>query len=146
LVVEAHGHPLNCTLSKANRNDQVKVLDTIDGIKIGKRRRRPKRLGLDKGYDSDPLRQALRRRRIVPLASYRSNRKGNPAKLPGKERTEKRYCRQRWKVERSFAWINRFRRLERFLEVNQKSYRAFVRVFFIKHYLLKVDRLREATS
>jgi len=33
-------------LSKANRHDQVKVLETIDGIKIGNRRRRPKRLGL----------------------------------------------------------------------------------------------------
>jgi IS5 family transposase len=126
---------LNWTLSKANRNDQVNVLETIDGSKIGKRRRRPKRLGLDKGYDSDPLRQELRRRRIVPLASYRKNRKVDPAKLPVKERHEKRYCRQRWKVERAFAWINRFRRLDRFLEVKQKSYRAFVRVLFIKHYL-----------
>jgi transposase len=122
-------------LSKANRNDQVNVLETIDGIKIGKRRRRPKRLGLDKGYDSDPLRQALRRRRIMPLASYRRNRKVDSSQLPVKERHEQRYCRQRWKVERSFAWLNRFRRLDRFLEVNQKSYRAFVRVLFIKHYL-----------
>jgi transposase len=126
---------LNFTLSKANRHDQVKVLETIDGLKIGKRRRRPKRLGLDKGYDSDPLREALRRRRIVPLACYRRNRKIDPATLPAKERHEKRYCRQRWKVERSFAWTNRFRRLDRFLEVSQRAYRAFVRVFFIKHYL-----------
>jgi len=135
LVIDANGNPLNFTLSKANRHDQVNVLETIDGIKIGKRRRRPKRLGLDKGYDSDPLRQELRRRRIVPIASYRSNRKIDPATLPAKERLGKRYCRQRWKVERSFAWINRYRRLDRFLEVSQKSYRAFVRVFFIKHYL-----------
>lgn len=135
MVIDANGNPLNFTLSKANRHDQVNVLETIDGIKIGKRRRRPKRLGLDKGYDSDTLRQELRRRRIVPIASYRSNRKIDPATLPFKERHGKRYCRQRWKVERSFAWINRFRRLDRFLEVSQKSYRAFVRVFFIKHYL-----------
>ena len=135
MVIDAHGHPLNFTLSKANRNDQVNLLETIDGIKIGKRRRRPKRLGLDKGYDSDSLREALRRRRIVPLASYRSNRKIDPATLPVKERQEKRYCRQRWKVERSFAWMNNFRRLDRFLEVSQRSYRAFVRVFFIKYYL-----------
>lgn len=135
MVIDANGHPLNFTLSKANRNDQVKLLETIDGIKIGKRRRRPKRLGLDKGYDSDPLREELRQRRIVPLASYRRNRKIDPATLPAKERHEKRYCRQRWKVERSFAWMNRFRRLDRFLEVSQKSYRAFVRVFFIKYYL-----------
>ena len=120
MVIDANGNPLNFTLSKANRHDQVNLLETIDGIKIGKRRRRPKRLGLDKGYDSDPLRQELRRRRIVPIATYRSNRKIDPATLPVKERHGKRYCRQRWKAERSFAWINRFRRLDRFLEVSQK--------------------------
>jgi transposase len=135
LVIDARGNPLNFTLSKANRHDQVKVLETIDGIRIGKRRRRPKRLGLDKGYDSDPLRRALRRRRIVPLASYRRNRKRALHEMPAKERHEKRYCRQRWKVERSFAWVNRLRRLDRFLEVTQNSYRAFMRVCFLKHYL-----------
>lgn len=81
-MIDARGNPLNFTLRKANRHDQVKVLETIDGIRIGKRRRRPKRLGLDKGYDSDPLRQALRRRRIVPLASYRRNRKRAPHEVP----------------------------------------------------------------
>lgn len=135
MVIDANGNPLNFTLSKANRNDQINLLETVDGIKIGKRRRRPKRLGLDKGYDSDELRAELRRRQIVPIAAYRRNRKIDPATLPTKERLGKRYCRQRWKVERSFAWVNRFRRLDRFLEVSQRAYRAFVRVFFIKHYL-----------
>jgi transposase len=137
-VIDANGNPLNFTLSKANRNDQVNLLQTIDGIKIGKRRRRPKRLGLDKGFDSDPLRAQLRKRAIIPVASYRSNRKIDQATLPAKERQAKRYCRQRWKAERSFAWLNRFGRMDRFLEVSQTSYRAFVRVFFVKHYL---DRL-----
>src|SRR5262249_29681544 len=112
-----------------------KVLATSAGIRIGQRRRRPQRLGLDKGYESDPLRQALRRRRIIPIASYRRNRQQAAVHAPAKERHHRRYCRQRWKVERSFAWINRLRRLDRFLEVNQKSYRAFMRVCFIKHYL-----------
>lgn len=134
-MIDACANPLNFTLSKANRNDQVNVLQTIDGIKVGKRRRRPKRLGLDKGYDSDPLRQQLRQRAITPIAPYRSNRKVESCCIPVKERQGKRYCRQRWKVERSFAWLNRYRRLDRFLEVSQKSYRAFMRVFFIKHYL-----------
>jgi len=122
-------------LSKANRNAQVNVLETIDGIKIGKRRRRPKRLGLDKGYDSDPLRQELRRRRIVPLAAYRRNRKVDPTKTAGQRAARETLLSSAVEVERSFAWINRFRRLDRFLEVTQKSYRAFVRVLFIKHYL-----------
>jgi hypothetical protein len=54
---------------------------------------------------------------------------------PPKDRVEGRYSRQRWKVERSFAWANRFRRLDRLLEHGQKTYRAFVRVVFIKYYL-----------
>jgi transposase len=138
VVIDANGHPLNFTLSKANWHDQRKILETIDGIKIGKRRRRPKRLGLDKGYDSEPLRQQLRQRGIVPNAPYRSNHVTAPKGRPPKDKHEKRYCRQRWKVERGFAWINNCRRLDRFLEESQKTYRAFMRVFFIKHYL---DRL-----
>jgi hypothetical protein len=46
--------------------------------------------------------------------------------------------RQSFTRQRSFAWLNRCRRLDRFLERSQKSYRAFIRVFFLKHYL---DRL-----
>ena len=122
-------------MSKANWNDQRKLRETLDGIKIGKRHRRPKRLGLDKGYDSEPLRRELRKRGIIPNAPYRNNHVTVPRGRPAKDKHEKRYCRQRWKVERSFAWLNNYRRLDRFLEESQKSYRAFVRVFFIKHYL-----------
>ena len=135
LVVDAHGHPLSFSLSKANRNDVIQLLETVDSIRIGKRRRRPKRLGLDKGYDSEPHRRALRRRRIVPVAPYRSNHVTKPKGRPPKDRLERRYCRQRWKVERSFSWLNAYRRMDRLLEHGQKAYRAFMRVFFVKHYL-----------
>src|SRR2546425_7265453 len=84
LVVDAHGNPLTFTLSKANWNDQRKLLETIDGIKIGKRRRRPKRLGLDKGYDSEPLRRELRKRGITPNAPYRKNHVAVPRWRPPK--------------------------------------------------------------
>jgi transposase len=122
-------------LSKANWHDQRNILETIDGITIGHRRRRPKRLGLDKGYDSEPLRQQLRQRGIVPNASYRRNHVTIPKGRPPNDKHQTRYCRQRWKVERSFAWLNNYRRLDRFLEESQKAYRALMRVFFIKHYL-----------
>jgi len=122
-------------LSKANWHDPRKILETIEGIKIGKRRRRPKRLGLEKGDDSEPLRQQLRKRGIVPNAPDRSHHGSIPKGRPPKDKHEKRYCRQRWKVERSFAGLNSLRRLDRFLEENQKAYRAFMRVYFIKHDL-----------
>jgi transposase len=134
-VIDAHGHPLNFTLSTANRNDLIKLLETIDGIRIGRRKRKPKRLGLDKGYDSEPHRRALRQRRIIPLAPYRKNHVTVPRGRPPKDRHHKRYCRQRWKVERSFSWLNNRRRLDRMLEHGQKAYRAFMRVFFLQYYL-----------
>ena len=105
-----------------------------DGIKIGKRRRRPKRLGLDKGYDSDTLGLELRRSRIAPIASYRSNRKIDPLLCQLNNGTGNVIVINDRKSNVHFAWINRFRRLVRFL-VSQKSCRAFVRMFFIKHYL-----------
>ena len=122
-------------MSKANWNAQRKLLETLDGIKIGKRRRRPKRLGLDTGYESEPLRRELRKRGISPTAPYRKNPVTVPRGRPPKDKHEKRYCRQRWKVERSFAWINTAQRLARFLERDQKAYRAFLRVFFVRYYL-----------
>jgi len=61
LVIDANGHPLAFTIGRANWNDQRNLLAAIDSIRIGKRRRRPKRLGLDKGYDSEPLRRELRK-------------------------------------------------------------------------------------
>jgi len=135
-VIDANGNPLNFSISKASPHDQTRLLETIDGIRIGKRKRKLKRLGLDKGYDSDPLRQEVRKRRTIPVAPYRSNRilQRKPGRPP-KDKHEKRYCRQRWKAERTFSWTNNNRRLDRMLEKTQKSYRAFIRVYFIKHYL-----------
>jgi len=135
VVIDANGHPLNFTLSTANRNDIICLLETIDGIRIGLRRRKPKRLGLDKGYDSEPHRQALRQRRIVPIAPYRKNHVSKMRGRPPKDIHERRYCRQRWKSERTFAWINSCYRLDRLLEHGQETYAAFMRVFFIRHYL-----------
>ncbi len=134
-MIDAHGHPLAFTIARANDNDQRNLLATIDSIRIGKRCLRPKRLGLDKGYDSEPLRRELRKRRITPNAPYRRNHVSIPLGRPPKDRQEKRYNRQRWKVERSFAWVNNNRRLGQFFEESQRAYRAFMRVFIIKYYL-----------
>jgi Transposase DDE domain len=134
-VVEAQGHPLNFAVSKANWHDHRALLTTREGIRIGKRNRKPKRLGLDKGYDREPLRRHLRVRRIIPLAPYRKSPIAIPLGRPAKDRHPKRYGRQRGTVERSFAWLTNARRVDRFLERDQKTYRAFLRVFFVRYDL-----------
>jgi transposase len=83
---------------------------------------RPRRLIGDRAYDSDPLDEKLRKQGIELIAPHKTNRK-KPATQDG--RALRRY-RHRWKIERLFAWLQNFRRIqtrhERFLE----NYFAFV--------------------
>ncbi len=83
---------------------------------------KPERLIGDKAYDSDLLDERLLKQGIAMIAPHKSNRK-KPATQDG--RPLRRYVR-RWKVERLFAWLQNFRRIQvrhdRFLE----NYLAFV--------------------
>ena len=77
------------------------MLDAIPAIrgKRGRPRRRPRKLHADKAYDHRRCRHACRRRGITPRIARR-----------GVE-TSERLGRYRWVIERTFAWLNRFRRL-----------------------------------
>ena len=91
-------------VSAANVHDSVlfeTVIDAIEPIRRprGRPRQRPAKLHADKGYDYPRCRRALRRRGITPRIARR-----------GIESSEK-LGRHRWVVERTLAWLNRFRRL-----------------------------------
>ena len=84
----------------------------------------PVRLVVDRGYDSDPLRQRLATRGIEMICPHRKNRK-KPKTQDG--RKLRRY-RRRWKVERTFAWLGNFRRLVVRYERKAEIYQAFFHV------------------
>ncbi len=94
-------------------------------------------MGADKGYDSDDFREALKKRRIHPCLIRRKNNKKNITK---QELKEKKYCRQRWKVERSFNWINNNRRIDRFMEKKTSTYQGFCHLMFVKYYAKKLAK------
>ena len=77
------------------------MVDAIRPIKRprGRPRKRPLKLHADKGYDFRRCRVALRKRGITARIARRG--------IESKERLG----RHRWVSERTFAWINRFRRL-----------------------------------
>jgi transposase len=83
---------------------------------------KPERLIGDRAYDSDPLDKRLLTQGVELIAPHKSNRK-QPAIQDG--RPLRRYAR-RWKIERWFAWLQNFRRIQvrhnRILE----NYLAFV--------------------
>jgi transposase len=122
LVVDAAGLPLAVMLSAANVHDSQLLeltLDVIPPIRQprgdhGRPRRHPDKLHADKGYDYPRCRAAYRKRGIIPRIARR-----------GTESSE-RLGRQRWVVERTLAWLNRFRRLTVRYERRADLHQAFL--------------------
>jgi IS5 family transposase len=77
------------------------MLDTVQPIKrpLGRPRRRPAKLHADKGYDAKHCRTECRERSVTPRIARR------------KIESSQHLGRHRWVVERTFAWLTRFRRL-----------------------------------
>ncbi|WP_398906579.1 IS5 family transposase [Streptomyces sp. 840.1] len=104
LICDGRGTPLKVITTAANVNDVIQTLALVDGIpsvagRPGRPRRRPEALLGDKGYDSNPNRDELRRRRILPVIS----RKGAP--------NIKGIGKLRYVVEQTFALLHHFKRL-----------------------------------
>lgn len=103
-MVDRRGTPLAAGLTGAERPDATVFEALVDAIPAvrqanGRRRKRPDKLHADTGYDVRHCRDYLRRRGI----RCRIARKGVEDKA--------RLGRHRWVVERTFAWLNHFRRL-----------------------------------
>jgi len=76
----------------------VDAIPTVAG-KPGRPRRRPERVQGDRGYHSQPHRQELRQRKIIPVIAERGAPHGSGLGI------------HRWVVERTLAWLHQFRRL-----------------------------------
>jgi transposase len=118
-VVERGGLPLAALLSGANRHDSVVFDDLLDAIPpirtpAGRRRKRPDKVHADKGYDYPRCRRALTTRHI----RVRIARKGIDS--------SERLGRHRWVVERTLAWLNRYRRLTVRYERRADIHQAFL--------------------
>jgi transposase len=118
-VVDRTGIPLATLLTGANRHESVvfeQLLDAIPPIRrpSGQRRRRPAKLHADKAYDIPRCRRALTQRHI----RVRITRKGIDS--------SQRLGRHRWVVERTLAWLSRFRRLTVRYERRADLHQAFL--------------------
>lgn len=144
LVVDGNGLPLGFHLDSANKAEVNVAEQTLDTIRVARPRGRPKcrpqKLVADRGYDSSAFREALRRRGIgmcIPPkrrpATWRAKR-GRPVMA------RKVDYRQRYTVERSFAWLGNFRRLL----IRWESFFALYRSFFAVAVMLLC--VRRATA
>lgn len=104
LVADAEGTLLGVTISGANRHDSVMLAPTLDAVPPvrhgpGRPRCRPRKLHADKAYDHRRCRAECRARSVKPRIARRGVDSGE------------KLGRHRWVVERTLAWLNRFRRL-----------------------------------
>ena len=118
-VADGTGFPLAISVGSASPHEVKLVEDTLAKRFIEEM---PERLIGDRAYDSDPLDERLQQHGIQLIAPHKSNRK-KPATQDG--RPLRRYKR-RWKVERLFAWLQNFRRIQVRHDRILENYLAFV--------------------
>jgi transposase len=119
LICDGRGVPLAVRLTGANRNDSQEALTLVEAIpplqgERGRPRRRPDCVPGDRGYDAEAIRRGLRSRRIRPFVARRRTTHGSGV------------GRCRWVVERTFAWLNQFRRLRVRYDKRSDIHEAFL--------------------
>ena len=120
-IADRHGLPIALHIESASRHETKLVERTIDNCFVDEKLTR---LVGDKAYDSDKLDAQLRRKKIRLIAPHKSNRV-KPNTQDGREL--RRYVR-RWKVERLFAWLQNFRRVNTRWEYNSSNFEGFVKL------------------
>jgi transposase len=96
------------------------------------------RLIYDRAADSDPLRDRLAGDGIQLICPHRKGRRKRHPAQDG--RVLKRY-RQRWKVERTIAWLGNYRRLLIRHERDPYLFRAFVQLACLHRCLHRLKPL-----
>lgn len=131
LLTCGRGIPLSWSITGANRHDVTQLLTLVDRVppvagQVGRPRQRPDQVQGDRAYDSQPHRQALRRRGIRPVLAKRNTEHGSGWGV------------FRWFIERTLAWVYQFRRMRVRYERRADIHEAFLSISCIMicwHYL-----------
>jgi transposase len=142
LVVEGNGVPIGFHLDSASPAE-VKLADqTLQSVRVrsrtGQHKTRPRLLAADRAYDSHSFRVSLRKRGIKACIPPRRRPKTWRKKRGRPLTADKETYKQRFKVERCFAWMGNYRRLLIRWERHFTVYRGFC---FLALALICMDRL-----
>jgi transposase len=113
VVVDGRGVPVGAQLASAQVSEYRLAESTLDTVRVpcrgrGRPRSRLRRVIADRGYDSDALRLRLKQRGTELIAPYRSNVRNRRFE----DKRKLRRYRKRWKIERTNAWLQNFRRIQ----------------------------------
>ena len=132
ILVDNNGMPLAARTTPASSSEQNEVIDLLESARVpnpkgGRPKSCPKELQADRGYDSQKLREQIRSkgvRPIIPRRIWKGRKKRRGRKPPA--------CKDRFKVERFFSWLQRkYRRLCIKWERRALYYDAFLNLAII---------------
>jgi transposase len=121
VITDGNGIPFAVILTGANAHDVTQLIPLVEAIpsvrgKPGRPRWKPDVLIADRGYDSEPHREALRGIGITPIIARRNTMHGSGLGI------------LRWVVERTIAWLHQFRRLRIRYERRTDIHEAFLSI------------------
>ena len=113
VVVDGNGIPIGAQLASAQLAECRLAESTIAQVKVprkgrGRPRSHPNRVIADRGYDSDALRMWFHKRHTELIVPYRKNVRNRRFE----DKRKLRRYRKRWKIERTNAWLQNFRRIQ----------------------------------
>ena len=122
LIVDEEGIPLASLITSGNRNDQKLLAPLLNDLENQISQSKTGDFHTDKGFSCAANRRELISRNFIPVMPKKKPR--NKPK-PKQEKDEKR-----WVVERTFSWINRFRRVFVCYEKLTSHIQSFVQMAF----------------
>jgi transposase len=124
-VADRFGFPVAVYTDSASPHEVKLVGETLAEVFT---KQLPKRLIGDKAYDSDPLDTQLAEQGVEMIAPHKRNRK----KANTQDGRKLRRYKRRWKIERLFAWLHKFRRVVVRYDYHAENYLGFVQLACIK--------------
>ncbi len=138
VVVDGHGIPVGAQLASAQLAECRLAESTLAAVKVprpgrGRPRSHLKRVIADRGYDSDALRKRFHQRGTELIVPYRKNIRNRRFE----DKRKLRRYRKRWKIERTNAWLQNFRRIQvrydRIITVFQGFFHCACLIIALRH-------------
>lgn len=129
-IADRNGLPLAVGIASGQRHEAPLARATVEACLT---KELPERLIGDKAYDSDKLDAEMAELGVDMIAPHHPRRR----RQTQDGRKLRRY-RRRWKIERLFAWLLRFRRLVMRYEHKAQNFLGFVQLGCLVIYLRRL--------
>lgn len=137
VLCEGAGKPMAVTLTPGQTHEATQAGALLDQVKVkgkpGRPRQKFEAIAGDKGYDSEPIREDVRKRGSEPVIAHRKDRDGQYPKRS--EGFDKEKYRRRNVVERLIGRLKEFRSIATRYAKLAEGFIGLIRLAFIRIWM-----------